>query len=417
MKKEFTYYYGKEKKQFLLEEKNFLLEMTQNEIVSDITGAEAVRDALKTPVGTPCLKELVHPGEKIVIITSDITRPCPSCIILPLVLEELEAGGVADKDITVVFALGSHRKHTEAEQRYLVGDEVFRRVHCVDCDISNPVHIGITAAGTPVDIDPLVASAHRRICVGNIEYHYFAGYSGGAKAIMPGVSTRAAIQNNHSMMVMENAKAGNLDANPVRQDIEEAAEMVSVDFIVNVVLDDEKHIIKAVAGDLVKAHREGCRFLDELYKIQIPQKADIVITTPGGFPKDINLYQAQKALDNAKHAVREGGIIILIAACKEGLGEKVFEKWMMNSPTPKYMIQEIQRQFQLGGHKAAAIGLIMQKNRIFLVSDMEDSLVKRMFFEPYPSVESALQEAFSQLGEDASVIYMPHGGSTLPCSR
>lgn len=411
---EFSYGYARESRKFQVPDKNLLCEVTQNQVPVEKTGADAVREALENPIGTPRLREIVKPGEKVAIITSDITRPCPSYLILPELLQELSAAGVKDEQITVVFALGSHRVHKPEEQRQLVGEEVYSRVRCVDAAKEGFTHIGVTASGTPVDIDPVVAQADRRICVGNIEYHYFAGYSGGAKAIMPGVSTRAAIQKNHSKMVLEEAKAGNLLGNPLRQDIEEAAAMVGVDFILNVVLDEEKRIVKAVAGDLRKAHEAGCAFLDRLYKIQIPARADIVITTPGGFPKDMNLYQAQKALDNAKHAVRDGGIIILAASCKEGLGEGVFEQWMLNSKSPDEMIERIGRDFQLGGHKAAAISMVLKRCRILLVSDLPDDFVKQIFLEPYPSVDAALAEAFASLGEDSSVIFMPHGGSVLP---
>ncbi len=410
----FSYGYGNETRTFQVPDRNLLCEVTQNQVEVASTGAEAVREALKSPIGTKRLGELVRPGQKIAVITSDITRPCPSHVILPELLRELSKAGVRDEDITVVFALGSHRVHTQEEQMRLVGREVFDRVRCVDAAREDFVHVGVTRAGTPVDIDPVVAGADVRICVGNIEFHYFAGYSGGAKAIMPGVSTRDAIQKNHSKMVLDAARAGNLLENPLRQDIEEAAAMVGVDFILNVVLDEEKKIVKAVAGDLRRAHEAGCAFLDQLYKIRIPARADIVVTTPGGFPKDINLYQAQKALDNAKHAVRDGGIIILAASCREGLGEKVFEQWMLDSPSPEAMIERIGRDFQLGGHKAAAISMVLKRCRILLVSDLEDGFVRNIFLEPFPTVDAALQEAFSSLGEDSRVIFMPHGGSVLP---
>lgn len=410
----FTYGYARGSKLFSVPDQNLLCQVTQNEIPVEDTGVRAVCEALLHPIGAPRLGEIVKPGETIVIITSDITRPCPSHLILPELLRELSAAGIADSQITVVLALGSHRVHTPEERRQLVGDEVYDRVACVDSAKEGFIHVGTTKAGTPVDIDPVVAAADRRICVGNIEFHYFAGYSGGAKAIMPGVSTRDAIQKNHSKMVLDTACAGNLHGNPLRQDIEEAAAMVGVDFILNVVLDEEKQIVKAVAGDLRKAHEAGCAFLDQLYKIRIPRRADIVITTPGGFPKDINLYQAQKALDNAKHAVRDGGIIILAASCKEGLGESVFEQWMLDSASPDEMIERIGRDFQLGGHKAAAISMVLKKSRILLVSDLPDDFVRRIFLEPYPSVDAALAEAFRSLGADSSVIFMPHGGSVLP---
>ncbi|MCH5138646.1 nickel-dependent lactate racemase, partial [Clostridiaceae bacterium UIB06] len=349
-----------------------------------------------------------------VIVTSDITRPMPSKIVLPVVIEELNNTGVKDDDITIVFALGSHRAHTEEEKKYLVGEEVFSRIKCIDSSSTEFVHLGMTANGTPVDINKVVAQADRRICLGNIEYHYFAGYSGGAKAIMPGVSTRASIQANHSRMVEEEAKAGNIKTNPVRLDIEAVEKFVPIDFIVNVVLDSNKQIIKAVAGHYIEAHREGCKFLDDFYKIQIEEKADIVITTPGGYPKDLNLYQAQKALDNSKHAVKDGGIIILVASCKEGLGEKTFQDWMLNTEKSEDMIEKIKKNFQLGGHKAAAIAMILQKAKIYLVSELEPDFVRSIFMEPFDNVQSAIDAAFEEKGNDSKIVLMPFGGSTLP---
>ncbi|MDP4094295.1 MAG: nickel-dependent lactate racemase [Bacillota bacterium] len=410
----FKYGFGKGFSEFDLDEKNILMELRQNEVKVELTGAQEVRRAIENPIGSPRLRDITKPGEKVVIVTSDITRPMPSKIAVPEVVKEILKSGVSEKDITVVFALGSHRKHTEDEKKYLVGEDVYNRIRCIDSDTSDYVRMGISKMGTPIDIFSEVANADRRICLGNIEFHYFAGYSGGAKAILPGVSTRDTIQANHSAMVKAAAKAGAIDDNPVRQDIEEVTDYVNIDFILNVVLDEHKNIIKAVAGHHTAAHREGCHFLDSLYKVEIPEKADIVITTPGGYPKDINLYQAQKALDNSKHAVKEGGIVILLASCKEGFGEKVFERWIRAASSPDSLIEDIQKNFELGGHKAAAIALVQKQASVFLVSDFEPEDVKKMFMEPFSSVDAALKEAFSKLGNNAKVILMPYGGSTLP---
>lgn len=385
-----------------------------NTVQTEIQGTAAVEEALAHPIGSQKLSQIVSKGEKVVIITSDITRPLPSYKILPAVLSELYQAQIPPEDITIVFALGSHRKHTEDEMRRLVGDTVYETVTCVDGDPEDFIHMGTTGLGTPVDITRIVAEADRRIGLGNIEYHYFAGYSGGAKAIMPGVSTRAAIQSNHSRMVLPEAAAGKLEHNPVRQDIEEALHYCSLDFIINVVLDEHKEIICAVAGHPIAAHREGCRFLDQLYLKQLDQRADIVIVSQGGAPKDLNLYQTQKALDNAKHAVAPGGIIILVGSCKEGLGEEVFETWMTTSESPKAMVERIQVDFQLGGHKAAAIGLVLQICDIYLVSEMDPTFVEKIFLKPYTHTQLALDAAFEALGKDASVLIMPYGGSTLP---
>ena len=181
-------------------------------------------------------------------------------------LDELYEAGCRPENITLVFALGSHRPHTEQERRQLAGERAWREIRCVDSNREDCVQFGTTERGTPVNITRVVAEADRRICLGNIEYHYFAGYSGGAKAIMPGCSTQEAIQCNHSLMVDEAACTGNLDDNPLRQDLERATAMVGVDFIVNVVLDEHKHIVRAVAGDWIQAHRAGCAFLDRMYR-------------------------------------------------------------------------------------------------------------------------------------------------------
>lgn len=395
-------------------EKNLLGVLHANEAAPGLTGEAEVRRALAAPIGSPRLGDIVRPGEKIAIITSDITRPMPTYKVMPALLDELYAGGVKAEDITLVFALGSHRKHSDEERKKLAGERAWKEIACVDSDPADCVHMGVTAAGTPVDITRAVAEADRRICLGNIEYHYFAGYSGGAKAIMPGVSTRDAIQSNHSMMVRPDACAGALETNPLRMDIEEAGAICGIDFILNVVLSEHKEILRAVAGDPVKAHRAGCAFLDTLYLKELPCGADIVLVSQGGAPKDLNLYQTQKALDNARHAVNPGGVIVLIGSCKEGLGERVFEEWMTQSESPRAMIERIGRDFQLGGHKAAAIAMTLEKADVYLVSDLEPDFVRSIFLTPQPSVQAALDAAFAKLGPEATVLAMPYGGSTLP---
>ena len=398
-------------------DQNLLKILLPNPVEHSLTGEAEVLRALSAPIGAPRLRDVVLPGEKIAIVTSDITRPCPSWLILPAILDELYDVGVDRRDITVVFGLGSHRPHTEEEKRHLAGDRAFSEVACVDSDPDDCIHMGVTSRGTPVDITRSVAEADRRICLGNIEYHYFAGYSGGAKAIMPGVSTRSAIQANHSMMVREEAHAGALEGNPIREDIEEAAAICGVDYLVNVVLNEHKEIIRAVAGDVTQAHRAGCAFLDGLYLSVIDRRADIVIVSQGGAPKDLNLYQTQKALDNAKHAVKTGGVVILVGSCREGLGEKTFEDWMLRAEKPEDLIRWIQENFKLGGHKAAAIAMVLQNADIYLVSDLTPEFVRSIFMKPFSTVQEAYDAAARKLGGAASVIVMPYGGSTLPVER
>ena len=406
--------FGKEKIPVQVPDNQVMAVLTPNEAEIGLTGSDEVYRSMREPIGLPPLREVVKKGETVAIITSDITRPIPSYKVLPAVLDELSAAGIEDKDITIVFALGSHGGHTEERMRYMVGDAVYDRVRCIDSDVNDAVHVGTTSRGTPVDIFRPVVEADRRICLGNIEYHYFAGYSGGYKAIMPGVSTWDAIQANHSAMVEPTACAGRLEGNPVREDIEESGKILGVDYIVNVVLDAKKEIIRSFAGDPILAHREGCKFLDSFYKVKIPEQADIVVVSAGGFPKDINMYQAQKALDNAKHAVKDGGIIVWIASCKEGLGEKHFEQWLTGHEKSSDMITHIKTDFVLGGHKAAAIAMVLERARIFFVSDLEHDFVKKVFLEPYSDIQTAIDAAIAEKGPDAKIVLMPYGGSTLP---
>lgn len=372
-----------------------------------------IREALRNPIGTKPLNEIVSKDDNVVIITSDITRPVKSKTILPYIVEELNKGNVKNENITIVLALGSHRKHTEEEKRTLVGEEVYEKIKVIDSDMNDCKNFGTCKNGTPIDIFTPVAEADKVICIGNVEFHYFAGYSGGAKAIMPGVSSYKAIQANHSNMVKEGAYAGNIDTNPVRQDIDEVGEHFKIDFIFNVLQSSDKTIVGAFAGHYIQAHRAACKALDKMYKIDIKEKADIVIVSPGGYPKDINIYQAQKALDNARHAVKDGGIIILCASCKEGFENAIFEKWM-TTKTKEEMVKEIKENFVLGGHKAAAIAMTLMKSSIYMVTDYEKETIEKIGFKYFNDLQDAVDSAIAITGEKGTVILMPAGGSVLP---
>lgn len=371
-----------------------------------------IQHALEHPIGSKRLKELCANRKTAAIVTSDLTRPMPTWKVLPALLEELNQGRISDSDIRLVFALGSHRPMSEEEMHHLMGD-AYGRIACVNSSECGYENLGTTSRGTPVLISKAVTEADLVICLGNVEYHYFAGYSGGAKAVMPGCSVREAIACNHRFMTDPEAYAGHLEGNPVREDVEEAGRMVGINFILNVVVSPQKKILHASAGDPVKAHRDACRFLDSIYQVPIAERADIVIVSQGGAPKDLNLYQTQKALANAGHAVKDGGIIILAGSCREGFGESHFEDWMRHK-APEEMVAEIQEHFILGGHKAAAIAQQGLKGEIDLVSEMDPGIVRETCLIPYANVQDALDHALKEKGPDASVIVMPYGGSTLP---
>jgi nickel-dependent lactate racemase len=375
------------------------------------TGAEEqaeIRRALAEPIGAPRLSELAATATAAVIVVSDVTRPCPSHKLLPALLAELAA--LSPENVTILFALGGHRRHTRQEQARLVGAQVMASgVRLLDLDAEQCVPVGTTSRGTRLEVFKPYLDADLRICTGNIEYHYFAGFSGGAKAVVPGLCSYAAIRDNHSMMLAPTARAGILDGNPVREDIDEAGGLIGVDFILNVVLDERKRVIRAVAGHYLEAHREGVRYYDERCDLRVDRAADVVIASPGGTPKDINLYQAQKTLDNVGGAVRRGGAVILVARCREGFGQQTFEEWMCGMGTPQVLVERIRREFVLGGHKAAAIAGLLTEVDVYLVSEFPDDVVRSMCMQPFASVDDAVAAAFMRYGEEARFLVVPHG--------
>jgi nickel-dependent lactate racemase len=309
--------------------------------------------------------------------------------------------------VTIVFGLGIHRKQTEDEKKAILG-ELYGKVNAIEHDVNDCVNLGTTKRGTPVEIFKHVADADIVICTGAIEFHYYAGYSGGAKSILPAVSSKRSIDANHALMLDPNSSAGRLDS-PVRDDLEEAARMLGIDFIMNVVLNDRKEIICAVAGDYIEAHRNGAAFLDKLSRIEV-EPSDIAIVSPGGWPKDIDIFQSHKALEHARNAVKEGGSIILVAECREGYGNKVFEKWLEYNRNE--VIEKFKSGFVMGGHKAALIAALSKRIDLYLVSSLPDEMVRRAYFIP-ATLDGALEAALAKHGEKAKIIMMPYGGSTL----
>jgi nickel-dependent lactate racemase len=373
-----------------------------------------LKKALENPIKSSRLFEIVNPESKIVIIVSDVTRPTPTAKILPPLLEELHLGGARDENITIVFALGLHRQQTEEESKKLVGEEIYRKIRCIQHDTGRCRRIGVTSRGTPVEIFEEVLKADVVVGTGGIEFHYYAGYSGGAKSILPGVSSKESVITNHRMMIEENAVSGRIDS-PVRQDMEEAAKIFGLDFILNVVLDSKKEIVAAVSGDFIEAHRRGIEAVDAMYKVSV-EPADAVIVSCGGYPKDINLYQANKALDNATQAVKDGGSIILVAECAEGIGNMVYECWNRECRTPNEAIERFKHCFEFGGHKSALVAKASKKFKIYLVSKLSEELARSAFFIPVASLEEALSAVLLE-NPSAKIHLMPHGGQTLPVKK
>jgi nickel-dependent lactate racemase len=379
--------------------------------------AEIIR-ALREPIGSKSLSEIVKPENKIAIVVDDFTRPAPSNLLVPPILNELNRLSVKDENITIIFGCGTHRAVKSEEAINLLGETVVKRIKTIsnECKDKEHIFVGTTKRlGTRVSVDKAFAEADVRILTGDIELHYYAGYGGGRKSVLPGVSSHETIQHNHAHLLDPGSRTGVLEGNPVHEDMIEAARLAKVDFILNVVTNSKNEIIKAYAGDLEKAFYEGVKVVEEMYKVPIDRRADIVVVSPGGHPMDIDLYQAYKGVDSALEAVKRNGVIVWIAECPEGHGNEVFYDWMVKFKEVKDMEKEIKSHFVMGGHKSYYLLKALQKVKIILVSTMPDYYAANVFkLKTARAVNDAMQEAFSIAGSDAKVWVMPHGNLTLP---
>ena len=372
-------------------------------------GPEEVERSLDRAAGRS-LEEFVG-ARSASILVSDITRPAPSHLMLPPLVKRMKELDI--KNLNVVFALGTHRRMTAAEEDYLLKDCI-RLPHCQH-DSEACVPLGSTKRGTPVEVLESVASSDLIVATGKIEYHYYAGYSGGAKAILPGVSSESSVIRNHELMRDPAATTGNLDS-PVRLDMEDAARIADLDFILNTVLNSKKEIVLSSAGDYIKAHRIGAAAVDRMYRRPV-EPAEIVVSCAGGRPKDLNLFQAQKALDNAKNAALPGGTIILLAECCEGLGHPVFERWACEASSAEECWERFGREYEFGGHKAAFLAKESLEHHLILVSSMPRDTVEMCFMNPARTLDEALAMAKERQGRDARMLVMPYGNLTLAVGK
>jgi len=378
-----------------------------------------VERALKEPlpVGNKRLSEIALPESKVAIVVNDATRRTPTEVMLLPVLNELNLAGVKDENIVVIFGTGTHRPVTPEEAVRIVGEEVFKRVKTIshDCKAPDLVYIGNTRHGNKVYLNRVFAEADVKVLLGDVDFHYYAGYSGGRKSVLPAISGEETIKYNHALMLNNNARPGILVGNPVNEDMTEAAKLAKVDFILNVVTNSKGQIVKAFAGDLEQAFFEAVKLVDEMYRVAVDRRADIVVVSCGGFPADINLYQAYKAIDAALEAAKRGGVIVLVAECPEGHGNQVFYDWMIRFGDLKAVEREIKRNFVIGGHKAYYLLKALSNHQIILVSALPDYYATNVFkLKTARAVNDALEEAFTIVGRAARVWTMPYGNFTLP---
>ena len=409
--------YGKTEVCARIPTRNFLGSIEPKERVGVADSRGEIEKALSRPLGTRRLSELSKEGDKVAIVVDDATRATPSYLMVSALLDELNGVGVKDEDVSIVFGCGSHRAVKLDEKERILGKDIPKRVETVshDCRSGDPVFLGKTSFGTKVYVNKTFAEADVKILTGDINLHYYAGYGGGRKSVLPAVSSTETIQHNHAMLLHPRAATGVLEGNPVHEDMTEAAKLAEVDFVLNIVMNSKQELVRAFAGDLEQPFHEGVKLVDEMYKVPIERKADIVVVSSGGHPLDIDLFQAYKGIDNAIEATKRGGVIVLVAECPEGHGNEVFYEWMTKFGDLKRMEKEVKKRFVLGGHKAYYLMKALQKAKIILVSVMPDYYAVNTFgLRTARALNDALRDAFDLAGKNAKVSTMPFGNITLP---
>lgn len=419
--KKYTYAYGRGTMDFEVEESKVLKEIRTKEfpVIKDIK--TAVLDAINHPIGGKSLAEKIKPGDTVAFICNDPTRVANSFDFMPILVNEMNRLGVKDEDMKIVFALGTHRLMTEEEMKESVGAEVASRLKMINSNAKIKEDFefqGTTSRGTDVWIHKEICHVDHVILTGTIVHHYFSGYGGGRKAIMPGCALWETVRHNHSFMLDPRSGLGKAEGNPVYDDQMEAVALFAKGrdlFLFNAILNAKHEFLKIFAGDYIAAHKEACKFVDEVYGVPINKEADVVIVSCGGYPKDINVYQMQKTMDNAQLAVRKGGVVILLAECEEGSGSAILEETFKRLGSAEAIEAELRKNFEIGANKAWAVSRLMVKADYVLVSGLDKAMAKQFLFaDCVDTVAKALEYAEKKLGKDYSVILMPEGSLTVP---
>jgi len=376
-----------------------------------------VRSALENLLGEVRWVDLAA-ARSVAIAVNDKTRPVPHQQLLPPLLEYLAQLGIPDSVITFYIAVGTHPPMEPSEFPSILPADILSRYRVISHDSENePLHIylGETSRGTPVWSNRAYVQSDFKIVVGNIEPHQFAGFSGGVKSAAIGLSALETINRNHSLMIQPDSQLGTYETNPARQDIEEIGQKIGVHLALNAILNQDKQIVHALAGDPGVVMHEGITLSRQVCQVAVPHKYSLVISSPGGQPKDINVYQAQKGLAHAVRITQQGGTVILTAACPEGAGSPHYEAWMHGKHSYAEVLQSFQAEgFRIGPHKAYQIARDASQVRLLFCSDMDEGLARALLLNPVQNLQSALALALADLPPGERIGILPHAASTIP---
>ncbi len=378
---------------------------------------ELVRSALNNLIGEVKWSDFVG-SQTVAIAVNDKTRPVPHDLLLPPLMDRLSALGIPDSAITFYIAVGTHPVITNDDFPSILPAEIIRRYKIVSHDSENEemmVFLGQTSRETPIWSNKNYVSSDLKIVVGNIEPHQFAGFSGGVKTAAIGLSALQTINHNHTLLTHPEAKLGTYMKNPVRQDIEEIGQKINVHLAINAVLNQQKQIFQVLAGDPRIVVRTGLETSRSACQVAVSQKYGLIITSPGGYPKDINLYQSQKALAHASLITRAGGTVILVAACTEGTGSNHYEDWMQDKHSHAQVLQQFSAEgFRIGPHKAFQIARDASRVKMMFCSEMNEKLSHKLLLNPVSELQTAIDLAIAAMKPGELVGVMPHASSTIP---
>jgi nickel-dependent lactate racemase len=377
---------------------------------------EVIR-ALETPLGRNLpSKNRTH--QSVIIAINDKTRPVPYFFLLPPLLRKLLDLGYVASDIRFIVATGTHTPLDESEIWKLLPQEICQNFQVIshNCDDdSNLVALGITQRGTPIQTNKMFYESDLRILIGNIEPHHFAGFSGGTKTSVIGLGGRTTINRNHSLLMDPKSTIGEFKKNPLRLDIEEIGKKIGRQFALNVVMNSERNIVEALFGDPSLVMKKGLSASEKICLTQVREKASIVIASVGGHPKDINLYQSQKALTHSSLICKDNGVVILVASCPEGSGSRAYEEFMTQTSSVQEALEQFKlREFKVGPHKAFQFARELVRIKVILVSNMDSNLVRKLHLIPAVNINDAIQKANDLVPGESRYAILPHATNTIP---
>lgn len=405
--------YGKEEEIDLNIEGQYVSEIIEPNEVPVGDEIETIRNAIENPINSKNLREFMEDSKDLLFIVNDATRPTPTARILEIIYDDIK-----DYDIKFIIATGIHRAPTEDEYIQIFGKyyETFKdRIYAHDArKPEDMVFLGKSKNGTEMRVNKLGVEADKIIIISSVEPHYFAGYTGGRKSFLPGIASYKTIEQNHKLALLPEAKSLALDGNPVHEDMIDALKNIKKEiFAIMTVLDKNHKIYAATSGDINDSFTAAAKKADDVYAVRIKGKADIVVSVVK-YPMDIDLYQLQKGIENAKHALRENGILIIVSKCRLGIGEEAFLSMLSSYDTPEDVIQNMKTDYILGYHKVVKMAEINLWAKVWAVTDLDPDVLKKIFIKPYGSIQEAVDNAIKLKGKDTKVIFLLDGSVTIP---